>query len=130
MPHAARPRVMAVVDASLELAIARLEGFLAIPAISCDPAHDGDVRRLAEHVRADLQRAGFARARLLDLPEGDLASNARRAHPCVAAEWLGAGPTKPTILVYGHLDLQPVKGELWDTRSKRGSRTPASCPAT
>ena len=115
MPHAARPRVMAVVDASLELAIARLEGFLAIPAISCDPAHDGDVRRLAEHVRADLQRAGFARARLLDLPEGDLASNARRAHPCVAAEWLGAGPTKPTILVYGHLDLQPVKGELWDT---------------
>jgi acetylornithine deacetylase/succinyl-diaminopimelate desuccinylase-like protein len=106
---------MAAVEAGLEPAIARLEGFLAIPAISCDPAHDADVRRLADHVRADLERVGFARARVLDLPEGAPTSNGRRAHPCVAAEWLGAGPSKPTVLVYGHLDLQPVKGEPWDT---------------
>jgi acetylornithine deacetylase/succinyl-diaminopimelate desuccinylase-like protein len=106
---------MAAVEAGLEPAISRLEGFLAIPAISCDPAHDADVRRLAEHVRADLERVGFARARVLDLPEGTTTSNGRRAHPCVAAEWLGAGPSKPTVLVYGHLDLQPVKGEPWDT---------------
>jgi acetylornithine deacetylase/succinyl-diaminopimelate desuccinylase-like protein len=106
---------MAAVEAGLEPAIARLEGFLAIPAISCDPAHDGDVRRLAEHVRADLERVGFARARVLDLPEGTPTNNGRRAHPCVAAEWLGAGPSRPTVLVYGHLDLQPVKGEPWDT---------------
>jgi acetylornithine deacetylase/succinyl-diaminopimelate desuccinylase-like protein len=115
MPHAARPKVMAAVDASLESAITRLQGFLAIPAISCDPAHDGDVRRLAEHVRADLERVGFSRARVLDLPENAQPEGARRAHPCVAAEWLGAGPHKPTVLVYGHLDLQPVKGEAWDT---------------
>jgi acetylornithine deacetylase/succinyl-diaminopimelate desuccinylase-like protein len=106
---------MAAVEAGLEPAIARLAGFLAIPAISCDRAHDADVRRLAEHVRADLARVGFSRARVLDLPEGTPTNNGRRAHPCVAAEWLGAGPAKPTVLVYGHLDLQPVKGEPWDT---------------
>lgn len=115
MPHAARPQVMAAVEAGLESAIRRLEGFLAIPAISCDRAHDGDVRRLAEHVRADLERVGFARARVLDLPEDRQPVGARRAHPCVAAEWLGAGAGKPTVLVYGHLDLQPVQGEPWDT---------------
>ena len=37
------------------------------------------------------------------------------ALPSVAAEWMHAGPDRPTILVYGHLDLQPVKGEPWVT---------------
>ena len=37
------------------------------------------------------------------------------ALPSVAAEWMHAGPEKPTVLIYGHLDLQPVKGEPWVT---------------
>jgi acetylornithine deacetylase/succinyl-diaminopimelate desuccinylase-like protein len=37
------------------------------------------------------------------------------AHPCVAAEYMKHGDKKPTVLIYGHLDLQPVKGEKWDT---------------
>ena len=36
------------------------------------------------------------------------------ALPIVAAEWHGR-PGAPTVLIYGHLDLQPVKGERWDT---------------
>ncbi|HEY1101657.1 MAG TPA: M20/M25/M40 family metallo-hydrolase [Myxococcota bacterium] len=109
MAHPKRSAVVSVVEGSLEAAITRLGGFLKIPAISCDPDHAGDVRRLAEHIRDDLQRVGFGNARLLDLDASV------GAHPCVAAEWMKAGPTKPTLLIYGHLDLQPVKGEAWDT---------------
>ena len=108
MAHPKLASVVKNVEGSLEAGITRLSGFLKIPAISCDPAHAGDVRKLAEHVRDDLQRAGFDRCRVLDV-------DVKGAHPCVAAEWLKAGKDKPTILVYGHLDLQPVKGEAWDT---------------
>jgi cysteinylglycine-S-conjugate dipeptidase len=106
MTHPKLSAVVTKAENALEPAIERLGGFLRIPAISCDPAHKGDVKKLAEHVRDDLKKVGFDNARLLEL-EG--------AHPCVAAEWMKAGPSKPTVLIYGHLDLQPVKGEAWDT---------------
>jgi len=84
----------------------RLAGYLRYPAISCDPEHHGDVLRLAERIRDDLAALGPSSSRLLTL-EGAL--------PCVAAEFTGAGPDRPTVLIYGHLDLQPVKGEPWRT---------------
>jgi acetylornithine deacetylase/succinyl-diaminopimelate desuccinylase-like protein len=83
--------------------LARLCDYLRIPAISCDPAHAADVRTLAARVAADLAALGFSEARVREVPD---------ALPIVTAEWLGA-PGKPTILIYGHLDLQPVKGEVW-----------------
>jgi cysteinylglycine-S-conjugate dipeptidase len=109
MTHPKLPLVKKRAEGSLEDALARLGGFLKIPAISCDPAHKEDVRKLAEHVRDDLKKVGFENCRLLDLPQSE------GAHPCVAAEWMKAGKDKPTVLIYGHLDLQPVKGEAWDT---------------
>ncbi len=87
-------------------AVALLSEFLAIPAISCDPEHAGDVQALAEHIADHLRTLGPSQCELLTLPG---------AHPCVSASWMQAGPTAPTILVYGHYDLQPVKGELWKT---------------
>jgi acetylornithine deacetylase/succinyl-diaminopimelate desuccinylase-like protein len=120
MAHPKLPLVVKKAQASLDPALARLAAFLKIPAISCDPEHKGDVRKLAEHVRADLEKVGFERCRLLDLAEKE------NAHPCVAAEWMKAGADKPTVLIYGHLDLQPVKGEPWDTAPhelvKKGER--------
>ncbi len=98
--------VAARAAAGFDAALARLAEYVAIPAISCDPAHADDVRRLAAKVVADLSALGLENSRLLEL-DGAL--------PCVAAEWTGAGPDKPTVLVYGHLDLQPVKGEPWRT---------------
>jgi cysteinylglycine-S-conjugate dipeptidase len=80
--------------------------YLRIPAISCLEAHREDVERLAEKVRVEISDMGFDNARLLTLPG---------AHPCVAAEWLHAGADKPTVLIYGHLDLQPVEPENWRT---------------
>ncbi len=76
--------------------IALLEDFLRIPSISTDPEHAGDIRRAAEFVRDQIQKAGLDNARLI---EGD-------GHPLVYADWLSA-PGKPTLLLYGHYDVQP-----------------------
>jgi acetylornithine deacetylase/succinyl-diaminopimelate desuccinylase-like protein len=73
-----------------------LIAFLRIPSISALPDHAPDVRRAAEFVRDWLHRAGLQRARLI---EGD-------GNPLVFAEWTGA-PGKPTLLLYGHYDVQP-----------------------
>ncbi len=97
-------RVAACARERLPQTLARLQNYLRVPAISCEPEHAGDVRRLAEMVRADLASLGLTDARVLELPD---------ALPLVAAAWTQAGPSHPTVLIYGHLDLQPVKGERW-----------------
>jgi acetylornithine deacetylase/succinyl-diaminopimelate desuccinylase-like protein len=84
----------------------RLEGYLKIPAISCDAKHAGDVKKLATTIASDLESLGFDKSRVLELDD---------ALPCVAAEICKAGADKPTVLIYGHLDLQPVEGEPWST---------------
>jgi len=98
--------VAARASAAFQDTLDRLGGYLRFPAISCDPEHAGDVRALAAKICNDLESLGLQRARVLEV-EGAL--------PCVAAEWLDAGPLAPTVLIYGHLDLQPVKGETWDS---------------
>src|SRR5579872_6030377 len=72
-----------------------LKAFLRIPSISTLSEHKSDIRRAAEFVRQDLESAGLA----AELIEGS-------GNPLVYAEWLGA-PGKPTILFYGHYDVQP-----------------------
>lgn len=104
MSHA--DKVAARADAAFDRTLERLTEYLRFPAISCDPAHAQDVRALAVRIRDDLAALGLERARLLELED---------ALPCVAAEWMGAGSDKPTVLIYGHLDLQPVAGEPWST---------------
>ncbi|HND32695.1 MAG TPA: hypothetical protein PLA94_22020, partial [Myxococcota bacterium] len=111
--HSPVDRVAARAATLTEPAIQWLSHYLTFPAISCDPDHAADVRELAERIRADLDALGMQKARLLTL-EGAL--------PAVAAEWLEAGPDKPTILIYGHMDLQPVKGEVWRTPPHTATR--------
>ena len=83
--------------------IDQLKAFLAIPSISALPAHNADTRRCAEWVAAELTRIGLHSARLVETP----------GHPVVYAEWLGA-PGAPTMLFYGHYDVQPVDPlNLW-----------------
>ena len=73
-----------------------LKAFLRIPSISTLSEHKPDIRRAAEFARAELQNAGLT----AELIEGN-------GNPLVYAEWLGA-PGKPTILFYGHYDVQPA----------------------
>lgn len=78
--------------------IGELKQFLSIPSVSTTPEHASDVRRAAEFVRDRITAAGIAGAKLI---EG-------QGNPLVYAEWLGA-PGKPTLLLYGHYDVQPAE---------------------
>jgi acetylornithine deacetylase/succinyl-diaminopimelate desuccinylase-like protein len=73
-----------------------LKALLRIPSISTLPEHKPDIRRAAEFVRDELARGGLQQAELI---EGE-------GNPLVYAEWLAA-PGKPTLLLYGHYDVQP-----------------------
>ena len=99
-------RIALAAEQSVEGSFARLGRYLAFAPISSDPEAKPRIAALAETLRADLTTLGMSRARVLELPD---------AHPCVAAEWMGAGPSAPTVLIYGHFDVQPVKGETWST---------------
>lgn len=82
-----------------------LHELLRIPSLSGDPAHAGDVKRAAEWLAAQLHALGLKNARVM--PTG--------GHPVVYGEWMGAGPDKPTVLVYGHYDVVPaVMEDGWD----------------
>jgi len=82
-----------------------LKGWLRIPSISTLPEYAGDIRRAAEYAADQLRGMDFANVGLI----------ATRGHPLVYGEWLNA-PGKPTLLVYGHYDVQPVDPiELWET---------------
>src|SRR6187455_82966 len=82
-----------------------LKAYLAIPSISALPQHAGDVKRCAEWTADEMRRIGLQNVRLIETP----------GFPVVYGEWLGAEGA-PTILFYGHYDVQPVDPlELWES---------------
>ena len=91
--------------ANRENGIARYKELLSIPSISALPEHADDVKRAALWLAEELTRLGMQRVDVI--PTG--------GHPMVCAQSSGA-PGKPTVLVYGHYDVQPVDpiGE-WDS---------------
>ena len=83
-----------------------LHEFLRIPSLSGDAKHAGDVKRAAEWLAAHLHAMGIESAKVMPTA----------GHPLVYAEWMGAGPDKLTVLVYGHYDVVPaVTEDGWDT---------------
>lgn len=76
----------------------QLVDWLKIPSISTDPAFRDQVRRSAEWLAADMRRIGLENVEILETG----------GHPVVYADWLHAGESAPTILVYGHYDVQPA----------------------
>ncbi|HEX9267355.1 MAG TPA: M20/M25/M40 family metallo-hydrolase, partial [Candidatus Limnocylindria bacterium] len=76
--------------------LGELVQFARIPSVSTDPQHREDMTRAAEWVSARLREAGPIAVRTLPTD----------GHPVVYGEWLGA-PKAPTLLVYGHYDVQP-----------------------
>jgi acetylornithine deacetylase/succinyl-diaminopimelate desuccinylase-like protein len=98
--------------------VEELTTLLRIPSISTDPTRREDVRRAAEFVAAELKRIGMENVRLIETSEDESvvadASGpgkvvpARLGHPLVYGDWLHA-PGKPTVLCYGHYDVQPAE---------------------
>jgi acetylornithine deacetylase/succinyl-diaminopimelate desuccinylase-like protein len=83
---------------------AALKQWLAIPSISADPDRHPDVRRSAEWLAAHLRESGFPVAEIWETGTPD-----RPGLPAVFAHWPAADPAAPTVLVYGHHDVQPVE---------------------
>src|SRR5246127_1979013 len=77
-----------------------LKELLRIPSISTLPEHNGDTRRAAETLAAEMRRIGLEKVRLIETEVG------KTRHPLVYGEWLHAAG-KPTVLCYGHYDVQP-----------------------
>lgn len=97
--------VINYINENRESFINELKDFLRIPSISTLPENKKDINECASFVSEKLKQAGMSRVEIFQT-EG---------HPIVYGEWLGA-PGKPTVLVYGHYDVQPVDPlDLWES---------------
>lgn len=107
MTPSASPHLDAKLDAWFAANDQRLHDelfeFLRIPSVSARSEHTPDVRRAAAWVHERLSRLGFD-TETLETP----------GHPIVLAEWRKAPPGAPTVLIYGHYDVQPAEPlDLW-----------------
>ena len=88
-----------------EEAIERLKAFCRLPSVSTDPAFTSDVRRTAEFTASQLEKAGFPSVEIIET----------KGHPSIIGEWCDV-PGAPTILIYGHYDVQPPDPlEKWNS---------------
>ena len=98
-------KVVDFINVNRDRYVDELKQYLAIPSISALPEHAADVKRAADWTADALRGAGLENVRLIDTP----------GNPVVYGDWLHA-PGKPTILYYGHYDVQPVDPvNLWTT---------------
>ncbi len=103
------------VDVAVEFAksngdrfVEELKALLGIPSVSTDPERVGDVRKAAQFVADELTRIGMENVHLIETTTAT-----HDGHPLVYADWLHL-PGKPTVLCYGHYDVQPAEPlELW-----------------
>jgi acetylornithine deacetylase/succinyl-diaminopimelate desuccinylase-like protein len=95
--------VKAFLESNRQRAQDELFEFLRIPSVSAKGEHKADTRRAAEWLLQKMKDAGL---------EASLHDTA--GHPIVLGEWRGAGASAPTLLIYGHYDVQPAEPlELW-----------------
>src|SRR5262249_30807476 len=79
--------------------------FLRIPSVSARSEHNADTARAAEWLADSMRRIGLTAT-----------IHPTKGHPIVVGEWRNAPKGAPTILVYGHYDVQPVEPlDLWDS---------------
>ena len=91
------PAVIDFINTNRDRYLEELTQYIAIPSVSALPEHAGDMRRCAEWTAEQLKTIGLQNVRVIDTP----------GHPVVYGDWLNA-PGAPTVLFYGHYDVQPV----------------------
>ena len=97
-------KIIEYIDRNKNIYINELKEFLKIPSISNNPNHKADIKKCAQFVKTKLVNAGLSKVRVIKT----------KGPPLVYGEWLKA-KGKPTVLIYGHYDVQPVDPiELWD----------------
>jgi acetylornithine deacetylase/succinyl-diaminopimelate desuccinylase-like protein len=96
--------ILEFIDSNKERYLEELKGFLSYPSISNNPANKKDVEACALYIKQHLEKIGMEHAEVYPTD----------GHPVVYADWLHAGKDKPTALIYGHYDVQPVDPlDLW-----------------
>ncbi len=96
--------VIEYLNGARERQLAELFELLRLPSISTDPAHREDVAAAAGWLADHMRTIGLEHVQVI----------ATERHPIVYGDWLHAGPTRPTVLIYGHFDVQPVDPlDLW-----------------
>lgn len=91
------------IDANLERFREELFDFLRVPSVSARSEHRPDMQRAAEWLLERMREIGL-----------DASIEETAGHPAVLGEWRGAGEDAPTVLIYGHYDVQPPEPlELW-----------------
>ena len=78
--------------------LASLQALLRIPSISTLPENEADMQQAARWLVDKFNEIGLQNVKIMPAP----------GHPVVYADWLKAGPDAPTLLIYGHYDVQPV----------------------
>lgn len=86
--------------------LSELFDFLRLPSVSTDPTYREATANTATWLAERMEAAGLEHVRVIPTER----------HPLVYADWLHAGPAAPTVLIYGHYDVQPADPlELWTT---------------
>lgn len=97
--------ILKVIEQNKDRWIQELKDLLSIPSVSADSKYKDDVKRAAEKVKNLLIQAGVAKAEVC----------VTKGHPVVYAEKI-TDPLAPTVIVYGHYDVQPADPlDLWDS---------------
>lgn len=98
-------KILNFVESSKQNYLGELAEFLAIPSVSSQSNYNPDTRKCAEWVKNQMQKVGLTKAQIFET----------KGHPIVYGERV-ANPNKPTVLFYGHYDVQPVDPlNLWTT---------------
>jgi len=95
--------ILTYIETNKQRYLSELKDFLAIPSVSSQSNHNGDMQLCAQWAADQMKAIGMQNVRIMPTP----------GHPVVYSEWLGA-PGAPTVLFYGHYDVQPVDPlNLW-----------------
>ncbi|KAG5335580.1 hypothetical protein C0989_000969, partial [Termitomyces sp. Mn162] len=102
------------IDSNADGFIQRLSDAVAIPSISGDPVHRQDVVKMANWLNGQLKSYGV-HTQLVDLGKHTMDGQELSLPPAILGR-IGTDPTKKTVLIYGHFDVQPAnKSDGWDT---------------
>ncbi len=103
--------IFAFLETHKDRYLRELNDFLAIPSVSTHPQNAADVRRCADWVADHMRIVGMDNVQIFQTA----------GHPIVYGDWLHA-PDKPTVLLYGHYDVQPAEPlDLWESPPFQGT---------